>query len=148
MRKKSLLNLHFKGFGTITPSDSNRALKTVHFGIGDVQKAPTATRFNPILAFFSILARTNGCLVGENQWLLRWRQPMVASLEGTILGPFFQNIRAIKNPIGSFHQFFASISPVPMKNPVPKKSPKMAQKKTHFCDFFFSPAGFFAWEFS
>ena len=37
---------------------------------------------------------------------------------GTILGPFFQNIRAIKNPIGSFHQFFAPISPFPMKNPV------------------------------
>ena len=26
----------------------------MHFGIGDVQKAPTATRFKPILTFFTI----------------------------------------------------------------------------------------------
>ena len=51
---KSLLNLHFKGFGVITRSDSNRALKTVHFGIGEVPKCPTDDRFMEIWAFLAI----------------------------------------------------------------------------------------------
>ena len=51
---KSFLNLHFKGFGAITRSDSNRALKTVHFGIGEVPKCPTDDRFMKIWVFFAI----------------------------------------------------------------------------------------------
>ena len=53
--EKSLLNLHFKGFGAISRSDSNRALQTVHFGIGEVPKCPTDNRFMKILLFFAIL---------------------------------------------------------------------------------------------
>ena len=51
---KSLLNPHFKGFGAITPSRGCRSSFSVHFGIGDVQKAPTGSRFKPIFMFFAI----------------------------------------------------------------------------------------------
>ena len=51
---KSFLNLYFKGFGAISPLRGCRSRFSVHFGIGDVQKAPTATRFKPILVFFAI----------------------------------------------------------------------------------------------
>ena len=51
---KSFLSLHFKGFGAISPLRGCRSCFSVHFGIGDVQKAPTATRFKPILMFFTI----------------------------------------------------------------------------------------------
>ena len=64
--KKSLLNPHFKGFGAISPLRGCRSCFSVHFGIGDVQKAPTGSRFKPILTFFSILARTTGCLLGKS----------------------------------------------------------------------------------
>ena len=54
---KSLLNLHFNGFGAISPLRGCRSCFSVHFGPGDVQKAPTATCFKPILMFFTIFLR-------------------------------------------------------------------------------------------
>ena len=63
---KSLLNLHFNGFGAISPLRGCRSCFSVHFGIGDVQKAPTGSRFKPILTFFLILAMTTGCLLGKS----------------------------------------------------------------------------------
>ena len=40
---KSFLNRHFKGFGAISRSFSNRALKTVHFGVGEVRNVRRMT---------------------------------------------------------------------------------------------------------
>ena len=51
---KSLLKLHFKGFGAISRPRACRILKTVHFGIGDVPKCPTDDRFMKIFVFFAI----------------------------------------------------------------------------------------------
>ena len=100
MRKKrwgkSFLNLHFKGFGAITRSDSCRVLKTVHFGIGDISKCWMDDYFVKILVFFKIWS-TNGSLLGVNQWFLWvnqwflwvnqwfpcWRAPMAPLLGRT-----------------------------------------------------------------
>ena len=49
---KIVLNPHFNGFGAISLSFSSRTLKTVHFGTGEVPKAPMDERFVKILAFF------------------------------------------------------------------------------------------------
>ena len=51
---KSFLNPHFNGFGAISRLRGCRSCFSVHFGPGDVPKAPTGTRFKPILMFFAI----------------------------------------------------------------------------------------------
>ena len=94
--EKSLLKLHFKGFGAITRSDSCRVLKTVHFGIGDISKCWMDDHFVKILVFFTIWS-TNGSLLGVHQWFLWvnqwflwvnqwfpcWRAPMAPLLGRT-----------------------------------------------------------------
>ena len=71
--KKSLLNPHFKGFGAISRSFSNRALKTVHVGAGEVPKLPTDDRFIKIFMFFAIslsrraLFAQNGHFIGQRE---------------------------------------------------------------------------------
>ena len=65
---KSFLNPRFKGFGAIIRSDSNRALKTVHFGIGEVPKCPTDDRFMKILVFFAIFRRSAGAFFYIPKW--------------------------------------------------------------------------------
>ena len=67
--KKCLLNLHCKGLGAITRSDSCRVLKTVHFGIGDISKCWMDDHFVKIFVFFTIWS-TNGSLLGVHQWFL------------------------------------------------------------------------------
>ena len=57
---KSFLNLHFKGFGAISRSRACRALKTVHFGIGEVPKAPTDDRFLKVFPVFCNFSRPAG----------------------------------------------------------------------------------------
>ena len=54
---KSFLNPHFNGFGAISRLRGCRSCFSVHFGPGDVPKAPTGTRFKPILTFFTIFLR-------------------------------------------------------------------------------------------
>ena len=80
--KKSFLNLRFWCFGAKTRSDSCRILKTVHFGIGDISKCSMDAHLVRILVFFTIWS-TNGSLVGVNQWLLCWGEPMAPLLRWT-----------------------------------------------------------------
>ena len=56
MAIKSLLNLHFKGFGAITRSDSCRSCFSDHFGRVDVPFRPTDDHFVTILVFFAVFS--------------------------------------------------------------------------------------------
>ena len=55
IRKISLLTPRFNGLGALKRSFSCRVFKTVHFGIGEVPKAPTDDRFVKIFVSFAIL---------------------------------------------------------------------------------------------
>ena len=54
MTLKSVLNLHFKGFGAITRSDSCRSCFSDHFGRVAVRFRPMDDHFVTILVFFAI----------------------------------------------------------------------------------------------
>ena len=53
---KSLLNLHFKGFGAITRSDSCRSCFSVHFRLGIIAKCWIDDHFVKILMFFPVFS--------------------------------------------------------------------------------------------
>ena len=56
----------FKGFGAISRSFSNRALKTAYFQLGEIPKCPTDDRFAKILGVFCHVPRPAGAFFGPS----------------------------------------------------------------------------------